>query len=249
MSPKRPRWSCGISGFSPRALICWTAQVLPSGSAKPKNVPPSPGEDLDRVALDAALDELGAGGRGVGDHQLQALERARRHRLLRRQVAEDDRAAGAGRRELGDVHVLVLGVVVEVEADLVAVERDRPVDVGDREDDDLEGPVHGRPQLAFTEDEQRLELVVARRHALLHAAGDHAVARLEGRVDGVPVEPGASVAEVDERHRLDGHDVGHALELEGLDRELVLAHGVEHAVEARTRRRPRRGGRSASGRR
>ena len=31
----------GISGFSARALICCTAQVLPSGSLKPKKVPPS----------------------------------------------------------------------------------------------------------------------------------------------------------------------------------------------------------------
>jgi hypothetical protein len=42
------------------------------------------------------------------------------------------------------VHVLVLGVVVEVEADLVAVELDGAVDVADREHDDLERPVHER---------------------------------------------------------------------------------------------------------
>ena len=35
------------------------------------------------------------------------------------------------------------GVVVEVEPDLVAVERDRAVDVADGQDDDLQGPVHG----------------------------------------------------------------------------------------------------------
>src|SRR4029079_4178465 len=40
-SPKRLRQSTGISGLSARALICWTLQVLPSGSLKPKNVPPS----------------------------------------------------------------------------------------------------------------------------------------------------------------------------------------------------------------
>jgi len=57
-------------------------------------------------------------------------------------VAEDDRAAGAAGGQLDDVHVLGGGVVVEVEADLVAVEGDRAVDVADREDDDLEGPVH-----------------------------------------------------------------------------------------------------------
>jgi len=42
------------------------------------------------------------------------------------------------------VHVLVAGVVVEVEADLVAVEGDRAVDVADGEDDHLERPVHLR---------------------------------------------------------------------------------------------------------
>ena len=45
-------------------------------------------------------------------------------------------------RELHDVHVLVAGVVVEREADLVAVERDGAVDVADGEEDDLERPVH-----------------------------------------------------------------------------------------------------------
>ena len=35
------------------------------------------------------------------------------------------------RRQLHDVHVLVAGVVVQVEADLVPVERHRPVDVAD----------------------------------------------------------------------------------------------------------------------
>jgi len=41
------------------------------------------------------------------------------------------------------VHVLVRGVVVELEADLVAVELDGGIDVADWEDDDLQGPVHG----------------------------------------------------------------------------------------------------------
>ena len=46
------------------------------------------------------------------------------------------------RRQLDDVHVLVPGVVIEHEADLVAVERDRRVDVADGQDDDFQGPVH-----------------------------------------------------------------------------------------------------------
>lgn len=40
------------------------------------------------------------------------------------------------------MHVLVRGVVVEVEADLVAVELDGAADVGDGKDDNFEGPVH-----------------------------------------------------------------------------------------------------------
>ena len=38
----------------------------------------------------------------------------------------------------------LLRVVVELEADLVAVERDRAVDVADGQYDDFERPVHGR---------------------------------------------------------------------------------------------------------
>ena len=133
-----------MSGLSARALICWTAHVLPSGSAKPKNVPPSRSSKTgDLAALDAPGDQLLAGGRRVGDDELQPVQGARRHLVLRRQVADDDRAAGAARGQLRDVHVLVPRVVVEVEADLVAVEGDRRRQVADRDDDDLEGPVHG----------------------------------------------------------------------------------------------------------
>jgi hypothetical protein len=40
-APKRPRASTGINGFWARIFSSWTAQVLPSGSAKPKKVLPS----------------------------------------------------------------------------------------------------------------------------------------------------------------------------------------------------------------
>ena len=43
---------------------------------------------------------------------------------------------------LHNVHLFRLGVVVELEADLVAVEGHRSVDVADREDDDFQGPIH-----------------------------------------------------------------------------------------------------------
>ena len=82
-------------------------------------------EDDDLAALDAAAHQLRAGGRGIGDDELQPAQRAGRHLVLRRQVADDDRAARPRRGQLDDVHVLVPGVVVEREADLVAVERDR----------------------------------------------------------------------------------------------------------------------------
>src|SRR4051812_23774741 len=89
-------------------------------------------DDLDVGALDAPADELGSSRGGVGHDELDAVEGSGRHRLLRREVADDDRAPGAPRRQLGDVHVLVLSVVVEVEADLVAVEGDRGPEVADR---------------------------------------------------------------------------------------------------------------------
>src|SRR6478609_5858850 len=78
-------------------------------------------EDLDIARLDAALEQLLAGGRRVRDDQLQAPHRARRHLALGRQVTDDDRAARAARRQLGHVHVLAARVVIELEADLVAV--------------------------------------------------------------------------------------------------------------------------------
>src|SRR5690606_23385744 len=79
--------------------------------------------------------------------------------------------------------------------------------------------------------EEGLELVVAVAHALLHAGGDHPVAGLHARVDGVAGESRAPVAEILEAQALDAHDVGVSEELEGLDDELVLAHGVEGAAE------------------
>ena len=42
------------------------------------------------------------------------------------------------------MHVLGLGVVIELEADLITVEGDRPVDVADGQDHDFQGPVHER---------------------------------------------------------------------------------------------------------
>jgi hypothetical protein len=95
---------------------------LPSGSANPNS-------------------EFFARPISVGDDELQALERARRHRLPARQVADDDRATRAGRSQLREPHARRVRVMVEVEAELIAVERDGPVNVADRDHHDLERPV------------------------------------------------------------------------------------------------------------
>jgi hypothetical protein len=63
-------------------------------------------------------------------------------------VAEDDRAARPAWRQLDHLHLVGLRVVVEIEADLVAVELDRSVDVADGQHDDFEGPIHGRFSIA-----------------------------------------------------------------------------------------------------
>jgi hypothetical protein len=72
---------------------------------------------------------------------LQAAHRARRQLALGRQVAEHDRAARAAWGQLDDMHLLGPRVVVDGEADLVAVELDRAVDVADQQDHNLKGPV------------------------------------------------------------------------------------------------------------
>jgi hypothetical protein len=77
--------------------------------------------------------KLGAGDFGVGDDQLQTPQRPWRHLSLRGEVADDYRAARATRSQLYDMHVLVLGVMVEIETDLISIEGDSPVDVADRE--------------------------------------------------------------------------------------------------------------------
>jgi hypothetical protein len=92
--------------------------------------------------LDTAIHQLLARGVGVGDHQLQATHRTWRHFALRREVTDHNRATRARRRQLRDVHVLSGRVVVQVKADLVTIEGDRPIDVADRQDHDFQGPIH-----------------------------------------------------------------------------------------------------------
>src|SRR5690606_22783794 len=92
-------------------------------------------------------------------------------------------------------------------------------------------PPAARPERAGSGGDDRLEAVVALAPPLLHSGCAHAVAGLARRVDGVAGEAGATVAEVVESQRFDAHSIRESEELERLDRELVLAHRVEHAAE------------------
>src|SRR5207248_640119 len=86
--------------------------------------------------LDAATEQLVAGGGDVGDDQVQALGGAgcRRGDIL----AEDDRASGARRRELDHAEVVTGGVVGVEPPPEPLVELLRAVDIGDGYDDYLE---------------------------------------------------------------------------------------------------------------
>src|SRR3954469_15898816 len=82
---------------------------------------PPPRELLDLAGLHAALEEVRAGGVGVGDDELQALDRARLG--LHDPGADRDRARRARGRELHEAHLVADAVVVVgVEADLIDVE-------------------------------------------------------------------------------------------------------------------------------
>ena len=86
--------------------------------------------------LDAATEQLVAGGLDIGDDQVQALGRAgcRRGDVL----AENDRAPGARRRELDHAEVLTAVEVGVEPPPEPPVELLRAVDIRDGDDDDLE---------------------------------------------------------------------------------------------------------------
>src|SRR5712692_7761245 len=92
--------------------------------------------------LDAATEQLLAGGLDVGDDQVQSLggARCRRGDVL----AEDDRAPGARRRKLDRAPVVTVGEVGVEPPPEPPIELLRAVDIRDRDDDDLELHVDSR---------------------------------------------------------------------------------------------------------
>src|SRR6516162_5161673 len=97
--------------------------------------------------LDAATEQLVAGGLDVGDDHVQALGGAGCCRGNIR--AEDDGATGARRRELDTAPVLTLGEIgVEPPAEIL-VERLRALDVGDGQDYHFEFHVHNYTSFTF----------------------------------------------------------------------------------------------------
>ena len=143
LGSEAPAASSGMSGFVARSLSCWTAQVLPSGSLNPKNVPPSRSSKTE-ISLAATPLPSSSSRAAVASatHSWRPRNEPGAISFWRRKVPDDDRATGADRGQLRDVHVLGPRVVVEDEPDLVAVERDRAVEIGHRHDDDLQCPVH-----------------------------------------------------------------------------------------------------------
>src|SRR5262245_60989602 len=86
--------------------------------------------------LDPAAKQLVAGGFDVGDNQIQSLGGARRRRGD--VLAEDDRAPGARRGELYDPILVALGELGVEPPPKVAVKTLGAIEVGNRDDDNLE---------------------------------------------------------------------------------------------------------------
>ena len=121
--------------LNPACTISCTAQRFPSGSAKKTNRPH--GKSWTSVVSTPPVAEGVARRLGVGDDELEAVERARRH--LREALADRDRAGGARRRQLDEPDLVAdRVVVVEREARLLDVEPLGAVDVRDGDGDELE---------------------------------------------------------------------------------------------------------------
>jgi hypothetical protein len=97
---------------------------------------------LDRTCLHAPLDQTSPGALDVGDDELQALQHPQRH--VQDPGAQVDRAARSGRSQLDEAHpVAELGIEVDAEADLLAVEGLRAIHVGDGNRDYFELLIYG----------------------------------------------------------------------------------------------------------
>src|SRR5580692_3082557 len=92
--------------------------------------------------LNAAMEQLSAGGFDVGDDQVKALRGA--GRCSGDVSSEDDGTPGTGGRELNHAKVAAVVVVGVQSPSEVCVERLRAVDIGDWDDDDLELHVGSR---------------------------------------------------------------------------------------------------------
>ena len=125
-------------------MISWSTQPFPSGSlkvARAKYERPATLEArgpllLHLADVDAAADEIVAGGVDVVDHEDQSLSGPRLSR--RPALAELDRALRVGRRHLHRPEV-VADDQVDVEPPSKAlIEALRPIDIGDGQRHDLE---------------------------------------------------------------------------------------------------------------
>ena len=91
---------------------------------------------------DAAIEEFFAGGIDAGNDEIEALDGAGCG--AGNVAAKDDGSGGAGRSELDDAEVSMVVVIgIETPAEF-GVEVFSAIDVGDRDDDDLELHVGGR---------------------------------------------------------------------------------------------------------
>ena len=99
--------------------------------------------DVDLAGLHATPDKRSPGGLDVVDDDLQASLRSRQH--LGDAGAQHDGTGRAGWRELHKAkRVVDLVVMIGVEADLFHVEGFGAIDVGYRNGDEFELPIHDR---------------------------------------------------------------------------------------------------------
>ena len=91
-----------------------------------------PGDHAELTCLDATIEQLLPCCCRVGNHELKGLHRARRPLVLCWQIAGGRSNSLSQAGLAADVHVLVLCVVIQVEADPVTIELDRAGDIAVR---------------------------------------------------------------------------------------------------------------------